>query len=336
MREQPPNLGLAGSFTVNGTTTTWVPLIEASGSTIALVNAANVVAGPVTTYTYDPAGNPTVSGTANDWPFQYQGMEKEFTDPGPYYYTGGGQFYSAQLVRSPSETGQTSSQGPGGAPSGNGIAAPSGSGGPDVGRNAAIGTGAGVGVGGGLVALAFIWGVDATTGGILTGAAIVASIIDGLVQGFLDLFGGGSSEPPTPRQLLHGRHPLYPVILGIPNGLIPTEKSEGLKVCGDPHPSSARPLPKDPAPDCSEYGRACAQCGPLDTYDCEMAPAVCNNTPSGPNNPRSNCIRGCLQSRRALELGTCLGCVSGYLGGVIIPDLEVNHAICFAKCVVSP
>jgi hypothetical protein len=24
-----------------------------------------------------------------DWPFQYQGMEKEFTDPETYYYAGG-------------------------------------------------------------------------------------------------------------------------------------------------------------------------------------------------------------------------------------------------------
>ena len=75
-----------------GNQTTWVPLIDASGSTIALVNAASTGSPPATTYTYDPSGNPTVSGTANDWPFQYQGMEKEFTDPGPYYYTGGGQF----------------------------------------------------------------------------------------------------------------------------------------------------------------------------------------------------------------------------------------------------
>jgi hypothetical protein len=27
-------------------------------------------------------------------------MEKEFTDPAPYYCTGSGQFYSPQLVRS--------------------------------------------------------------------------------------------------------------------------------------------------------------------------------------------------------------------------------------------
>jgi len=65
------------------------------GSTIALVNAAATGSPPATTYTYDPAGNPTVSGTANSWPFQYQGMEKELTDPGPLYYTGGGQYYKS-------------------------------------------------------------------------------------------------------------------------------------------------------------------------------------------------------------------------------------------------
>jgi YD repeat-containing protein len=64
-------LALAGSFTTNGTTTTWVPLLDASGSTIGLVNAANVDAGTVTTYAYDPSGNPPASGTWNLWPFLY-------------------------------------------------------------------------------------------------------------------------------------------------------------------------------------------------------------------------------------------------------------------------
>jgi hypothetical protein len=77
-----------------------VPLLDLDGSAIGLVNAAQVDSGPVTTYTYDPSGNPSASGTANDWPFQYHGMEKEFTDPAPYYCTGSGQFYSPQLVRS--------------------------------------------------------------------------------------------------------------------------------------------------------------------------------------------------------------------------------------------
>ncbi|MGH7925334.1 MAG: hypothetical protein ACREQH_12175, partial [Candidatus Binatus sp.] len=68
---------------------------------------------------YDPTGTPTLGGASNFWPFQYQGMEQEFVDA-PYYYSGNGQFYSPQLVRSLSETGATSSQGTGGGPSGNG------------------------------------------------------------------------------------------------------------------------------------------------------------------------------------------------------------------------
>ncbi|MGB9380962.1 MAG: hypothetical protein WA571_02245 [Candidatus Binatus sp.] len=120
---------MAGSYTASGTTTTSAPLFDLDGSTIGLVNAANVDAGPVTNYTYDPSGTPTASGTANDWPFQYQGMEKEFTNPAPYYYSGGGQFYSPQMVRSPSETGQTSGSGSGGgggySPVGRAISIPS-------------------------------------------------------------------------------------------------------------------------------------------------------------------------------------------------------------------
>ena len=72
---------------------------------------------------------------------------------------------------------------------------------------------------------------------------IIGGAVDFLVNFFEDIFGGGSS-PEIPRQLMHGRHPLYPVILGVSDGLIPTEASEGLKVCGDPEPSKARPLQK--------------------------------------------------------------------------------------------
>jgi hypothetical protein len=64
-----------------------------------------------TTYTYDPSGTSSASGTANEWPFQYQGREKQFTDPAPYYYSGSGQFYSPQFVRSLTEAGQTSAGG---------------------------------------------------------------------------------------------------------------------------------------------------------------------------------------------------------------------------------
>ena len=58
------------------------------------------------------------------------------------------------------------------------------------------------------------------------GAGVAAASVDFLVNFFEDIF-GGSDNPPTPRQLLHGRHPLYPVILGIQDGLIPDEWSAG-------------------------------------------------------------------------------------------------------------
>ena len=237
----PGGGAVAGSYSLNGTTTTWVPLLDTSGSTIGLVNAAATGSPPSTTYTYSPSGNPTASGTANDWPFQYQGMEKEITDGWGLYYSGGGQFYSPVMVRSLSETSQTSSSGTGG-PSGNSIAAPSGGGGPNVGRNAAIGTAAGAPFGG-LAVLSLLWVADGATGGSATPLAIVGSIIDGLVQLFLDIF-GGSDSPPIPRQVLHGRHPLYDAILGIQLGLLPDESS-----AGTPPRMTIGPCPPVPGPE---------------------------------------------------------------------------------------
>jgi hypothetical protein len=52
----------------------------------------------------------------------------------------------------------------------------------------------------------------------------IAQAIEELVSFFEWLF-GGSGAPPNPRKLLHGRHPLYPMILGIQKGLIPDEAS---------------------------------------------------------------------------------------------------------------
>jgi hypothetical protein len=129
--------------------------------------------------------------------------------------------------------------GPGSGQSGNSIGVHSGGGGPNVAANAEVGAGIFAGAGGASVALSVIWGVDAGTGGILTGAAIVATIADALYQIFSDLFGG---SPPIPRQLLHGRHPLYAGIIGIRTGLIVSEFSEGPKFCSDPHPCNDPPL----------------------------------------------------------------------------------------------
>jgi hypothetical protein len=76
--------------------------------------------------------------------------------------------------------------------------------------------------------------------------AIIGGGVDFLVNFFEDIFGGGESPPPIPRQLRHHRHPLYSVILGIPEGLIPDEVSGGRPpVCGDPWLCPTRPLADD-------------------------------------------------------------------------------------------
>jgi hypothetical protein len=201
----------------------------------------------VTTYTYDPSGNPTVSGTANDWPFQYQGMEKEFTDPAPYYYSGSGQFYSPQLVRSLSETGQTSGSGPGGgfSPSGMAIAPPSGSSGGLSGQSVLNDSQQAFQVGEDVYNTANQLGITYNEIPIALPLAIIGGVVDFVVNFFEDIF-GGSDHPQIPRQLLHGRHPLYPVMLGVSDGLIPTEASAGKpEFCGDLSVCNKRPLPKD-------------------------------------------------------------------------------------------
>ena len=243
----PGGGALAGSFTSGGTTTTWVPLLDPDGTTIALVNAANVQAGPVTTYTYDPAGTPTVSGAANPfWPFLYQGMEQEFFDA-PYYYTGGGQFYSAQMVRSLSEAGETGTSGAGGGggaagngggggggPSGNPLAAPSDGGfspnfsqsPQETGKALGVGAGAAGATAGVIFAYnTFLVGAEGASLGYATPVVVIALIGEGLFELFDDLFGGGGSDDETPRQELHGRHSVYPVILGVPDALIVDENS---------------------------------------------------------------------------------------------------------------
>ena len=60
----PDGGALAGSYSAPGGAT-WVPLIDASGSTIALVNAAQTGSPPATTYIYDPSGNPALSESAS-------------------------------------------------------------------------------------------------------------------------------------------------------------------------------------------------------------------------------------------------------------------------------
>ena len=102
-----------------------MPLLDKDGTTIALVNTANVNALPQTTVTYDPSGVSTVSGLANSFPFLYQGLEHEVSDPGQLYFEPSGNVYNPQLQRELSLVGP---QGIGGAPSDGGGSATSGSG----------------------------------------------------------------------------------------------------------------------------------------------------------------------------------------------------------------
>lgn len=132
--------GLAGSLTSGGAKTTWVPLLDTDGSTIALVNSAQN-SQLATTFTYDPSGVPTVGGLANSFPFLYQGLEHEVTDPGQLDFEPSGNVYNPQIQRELSQVGE---QGIGGPPSGGG-AGVGGGGGPGNGGFGNFGPGPGRG-----------------------------------------------------------------------------------------------------------------------------------------------------------------------------------------------
>jgi hypothetical protein len=198
--------GLAGSYTVGSSTTTYVPLRDLEGSTIALVNTAQPNQAPTITFTYDIFGNPTVNG-ATAWPFQYQGMEHEVTDPASLYFNNSGDVYNPQIQRTLSQLGQQSID----AASGSGFGQPQSSGGQqgntlgqDFGDLA-------------IVATAFI-SVPMGEFGTVFSVGLGASL-----SNFFDLF-GGSDDTEIPRQLQHKRHPIYEY-LGFSRGLISTQRS---------------------------------------------------------------------------------------------------------------
>jgi YD repeat-containing protein len=247
--EAPGGGTVAGTFTPGsgGTPTTLVPLTDLDGSTIALVNAATPDSGPVTSFVYDPSGGTTASGAATtaeqDWPFRYEGMEHEITDPAQVYYSGGGQFYEPAIQRGLSETGAT---GISGAPTGPGPSAAGGSlgGGGGLGSLSIppspqeFGEAVGVGAGAADVAANEIYTAELladpgdstiTFASVVTANAadlsIIGAIAAALFEIFYDIFGGGPSAPPPPRQLNHGRNQLYAAVTAINPDLTPSEQS---------------------------------------------------------------------------------------------------------------
>jgi hypothetical protein len=180
------------------------------------VNAASVDSGPVTTYTYDPSGVASVSGAANSFPFLYQGMEHEVTDPGNLYFDGSGNMHNPQIWREVSPVGE---QGIGGPPDGDGFGG-FGPGHHGGGHQSGMSVWQDLNEGLSILDDAFMFQGGAGGEG---GEGINFSIPSGWFTDIWDdLFGSGNSAPPIPRQMRHHKHPIYD-ILGISADLTPTQ-----------------------------------------------------------------------------------------------------------------
>jgi len=106
---------------------------------------------------------------------------------------------------------------------GNAVAAPSGGNGINPGSTALAGASA---AGDAATAAYFAYadvGAAETLDVPVLALALAATSIYETVEFFLDVLSG--SHPPTPRQLLHARHPLYDLIVGILKSLTPDESS---------------------------------------------------------------------------------------------------------------
>jgi len=88
--------GVDEMFTRVDSTGSFMPLQDALGSTIALVDSSGNI---VTTYAYDPFGNTSISGTSNSNAFEYTGRENEGN--GLYFYRA--RYYSSAMGRFVSE-----------------------------------------------------------------------------------------------------------------------------------------------------------------------------------------------------------------------------------------
>jgi RHS repeat-associated protein len=89
-------LGMDSYLTRKDGATETYPLTDHLGSTVALTDAAGAI---VTSYTYEPYGATTQTGTASSNPHQYTGRENDGT--GLYFYRA--RYYDPQLMRFISE-----------------------------------------------------------------------------------------------------------------------------------------------------------------------------------------------------------------------------------------
>jgi len=108
----------------------------------------------------------------------------------------------------------------------------------------------------------------------------------------------GSDSPPIPRQLLHRRHPLYPAILGISDGIVVTEGS----AAPDPDPDSKAPLQKTPVASPSATPSPTATSTPTSTPTCTPTPGAIPTLPT-----LTNCQKT-LRCEGAREVSACEPC----------------------------
>ncbi len=216
---------LAATLASGGTSNTYVPLTDALGSTLALVNSSGGVAAQ---YTYDPFGNVAASGQSLAYPYQYAGMA---LDPSGLYFNGRG-YYSPALGRALEGYGAPHAPGAG---QGGGAGLPSSGGGglsaTGAAGNAAIGIGAGAAViVAGAVAANAVWVGDITIVGAIGAAAggpvgIIAAAVVAIVAAALDLFGvdlfGGGSRPTPPPMDYRFFHYPSATFIGVPLVLVP-------------------------------------------------------------------------------------------------------------------
>jgi RHS repeat-associated protein len=288
-------------FSRNDGVSTMYFLRDAMGSTIALTDASGNLS---TQYTYEPFGKASASGPASSNEFQWLGREN---DPTGLTYLRA-RYYNPTLQRFMSQD-------------------PLRSGGGDVnlfayahnnpttfsdpsGMYGIVGGIGGLGSVSGGIGEDPLWNV---IGGVNALFGLSGSVEGGFnidltpLLGLAFVGGGGGSNGTSPIGPSSGPPPIGG---GDPNGSI--------VLAGSPSGPPVSPV----SPDCSFYGKACAQCGPIDTYDCEAAPFVCRGAGNG---VWANCMRACLQDARAKgikQLGACASIL-------LVPG---DHARCLAKC----
>ncbi|MBF6570938.1 MAG: RHS repeat protein [Candidatus Binataceae bacterium] len=295
-----PGTGEVLAFTTssNGTTNTYEPIQDGSGSAIGLVNSSNVLQ---TQYTYDPFGNVSTSGTASPYPYLYQGMAYDAT--GLYY--GNGVYYQPQLGR-PLQEMSPGGQGGGGGIS-TSVASSQGSGG---GLNGAeqSGIAAGAGVAAGAAVSAFGGSAAALSDGIAasflglsaTGVGLVVAAAVAVVLGILDflgVFGGGQSIVLLPAYYRLA-HYILSQFIGCDSVTPNMEDSASVEAPMGGHltlvsgPASPTPSPEPASPPsaCSYYDNLCAQSGGKDAYACS-AGKCCRDFG---DTATADCVRGCL------------------------------------------